>query len=299
MTGFRTRPAVPTPPRPGEVVLAARDVSVVLGGDTIVSGVTFDAAAGEVLAIIGPNGAGKSTLLGALSGDHSYGGSIRMGGREVSDWSARELALRRSVLRQSNTVNFPFNVVDIVKMGRAPWQNLVSVAEDDRVIAQELLRSDTYRFAERIYTSLSGGERARVALARAMTQRTGLLLLDEPTAALDVNYQEHVLAIARVYARAGNAVVVVLHDLAAAAAYADRVLLVDQGAMRAVGTPAEVMSQSTLTDVYRHPIRVIEEADGSLLIVPVRFADERPEPVPSAMAPAYGTRTQTTQEEAR
>ena len=109
-----------------------------------------------------------------------------------------------------------------------------------------------------------------------MAQRTGLLLLDEPSAALDVNYQEQVLALAREYAGRGNAVIVVLHDLAAAAAYADRVLMIDDGAMRAYGTPAEVMQAQELSEVYRHPIRVIEEDESALLVVPQRYADERP-----------------------
>ncbi|GAA1604722.1 heme ABC transporter ATP-binding protein [Leucobacter chromiireducens] len=265
----------PAPVPVGETVLRARGVSVTLGGTRIVEGVDFDVRAGEVLAILGPNGAGKSTLLGALAGDHAYGGSVELVGREVSDWPNRELALRRAVLRQSNSVSFPFPVVDIVKMGRAPWQSITTVEDDDRIIAEELLRSDTFRFAERTYTSLSGGERARVALARAMTQRTGLLLLDEPTAALDINYQEQVLAIARRTARHGSAVVVVLHDLAAAAAYSDRVLLLADGTMRACGAPAEVLTPELLSEVYRHPVRVSHDADGALSITPVRFPDEQ------------------------
>ncbi|WP_460783768.1 heme ABC transporter ATP-binding protein [Microbacterium tumbae] len=260
-------------------MLEAEAVGVSLGGTEIVSGVSFEVRAGEVLAIIGPNGAGKTTLLGAVAGDHRYTGSIRLRGREISDWSARELAVRRSVLRQQNALSFPFRVVDVVKMGRAPWRDITPVETDDRIVAQELVRTDTLRFAERPFTSLSGGERARVALARAMAQRAGLLLLDEPSASLDVNYQEHVLALARMYAGRGSAVVVVLHDLAAAAAYSDRILMIDGGGMRVCGTPAEVMQAALLSEVYRHPIRVIEEDDGSLLVVPRRFADERPEPV--------------------
>ncbi|RZT64630.1 heme ABC transporter ATP-binding protein [Leucobacter luti] len=269
----------PHPPAPigrGEVVLSAADVSVTLGGKRIIAEVGFQVRCGEVLAIIGPNGAGKSTLLGALAGDHPYGGAITLDGREVTAWPNRELALRRAVLRQNNSVSFPFSVVDIVKMGRAPWRSITPVEEDDRIIAEEMLRSDTFRFAERSYTSLSGGERARVSLARAMTQRTGLLLLDEPTAALDINYQEQVLAVARRTARQGNAVVVVLHDLAAAAAYSDRVLMLADGTMRAWGTPEEVLTEELVSEVYRHPVRVGRDADGALAITPIRFPDEDP-----------------------
>ena len=263
-------PATP----PGATVLVAADVSVSLGGTTIVSGVSFEVRCGEVLAIIGPNGAGKSTLLGALAGDYGYSGSIVVDGREVGDWSNRDLALRRAVLRQSNAISFPFTVVDVVKMGRAPWRSIMSVEEDDRIIAQEMLRSDIFQFADRTFTSLSGGERARVALARAMAQRTRLLLLDEPTAALDINYQEHVLAVARRYARQGNAVVVVLHDLAAAAAYSDRVLLIADGGMRECGPAERVLDGAVLSEVYRHPVRVGRDEDGAVTITPVRFPDD-------------------------
>lgn len=264
------------PPRvsAGTPILRARGVSVTLGGKHIVEGIDLDVHAGEILAIIGPNGAGKSTLLGAFSGDHPYRGSVEILGAELTSYPQRELALRRAVLRQSNAISFPFSVVDVVKMGRAPWRNITTVEEDDRVIAQELLRSDTFRFAERAFPSLSGGERARVSLARAMAQRTPLLFLDEPTAALDINYQEQVLAVARRYARQGNGVVVVLHDLAAAAVYADRILLLEDGAPRVCGTPREVMRPELLSAVYRHPVRVLTDSDGSPLVVPTRFADE-------------------------
>lgn len=296
LTGLR-RVAAPPRPGAGEAVLVAHDVSVPIGGSAIVSGIDFEVRAGEILAIIGPNGAGKSTLLGALAGDHGYGGSVRVCDREVSEWSTRELALLRSVLRQSNAISFPFSVLDVVKMGRAPWRQITDVEEDDRIIAQELLRSDTFQFAERSFPSLSGGERARVALARAIAQRPALLLLDEPTAALDVNYQEQVLAIARRYARQGNAVIVVLHDLAAAAAYADRVLLLSEGGQRLCGTPDEVLTAELLSEVYRHPVRVLRDADGSLIIVPVRFADDRTPAVESA-APRTPT-TESTEEDPR
>ncbi len=287
---FRPRtPFAPALYTVGDVVLEAEGVAVTLGGTRIIEQVDFSVRAGEIVSIIGPNGAGKSTLLGALAGDHPYEGSIRLGGREVGQWRNRELALRRAVLRQSNAISFPFNVLDVVKMGRAPWRSITPVEVDDRIIAEELLRSDTFRFAERTFTSLSGGERARVSLARAMTQRVGLLLLDEPTAALDINYQEQVLAIARRYARQGNAVVIVLHDLAAAAAYSDRVIMIAEGGMRAHGDPIEVMTSELLSDVYRHPVRVAHEADGSLIISPVRFADEGA-PLPTGLGADLQTR---------
>ncbi|GAA1614169.1 heme ABC transporter ATP-binding protein [Leucobacter chromiireducens] len=283
----RTPAVPPEPAAPGTPLLRARGVAVTLGGKPIVEAIDLDVHAGEIVAIIGPNGAGKSTLLGALAGDYGYTGSIEILGTELTATAPRDLALRRAVLRQSNAISFPFSVVDVVKMGRAPWRRISTVEEDDRVIAQELLRSDTYRFAERAFPSLSGGERARVALARAMAQRTPLLFLDEPTAALDINYQEQVLAVARRTARQGNGVVVVLHDLAAAAVYADRILLLEDGRARVCGTPREVMQPELLSAVYRHPVRVLTDTDGSPLVVPTRFADDPPatDPAPGSPTP--------------
>lgn len=276
MMAFGRQLRLPEPAEYGSVVLAGADVSVRRGGDDILHGVDIDVRAGEVVGILGPNGAGKSTLLGALSGDLTYRGAITVSGREVGAWGGRALALRRAVLRQSNPLSFPFPVLDVVKMGRAPWRGMLDPDTNNRIVAEELVRTDTMRFIERVFTSLSGGERARVALARAMAQRAGILLLDEPSAALDINYQEQVLALARWYARRGNAVVIVLHDLAAAAAYTDRILLLQDGRSRAFGTPEEVLTAELLSEVYEHPIRVGREPDGELIVLPVRFADEGP-----------------------
>lgn len=267
-------PRLPAPHASGEALVEAAGLGVTLGGTRILEGIDLTVRAGEILAILGPNGAGKSTLLGALAGDIRHSGDARIAGRPVGEWTPRELALRRSVLRQSNPLSFPFNVLDVVRMGRAPWRGLDEALANEQIVAEELARTDTLRFAERTFTSLSGGERARVALARALAQRAAVLMLDEPSAALDINYQEQVLALARWYARRGNAVIVVLHDLAAAAAYADRVLVLDRGRARALGTPAEVLDAGLLSEVYRHPIRVRAEPEGGIGIVPERFADE-------------------------
>ena len=270
MPMFRA-PTAPAPLAPGAVALEGSDVSVSLGGRTIVSGADFSVRVGEIVAIIGPNGAGKSTLLGAIAGDHPYGGSIRLAGREIADWSNRELALRRSVLRQNNAISFPFDVVDVVKMGRAPWRGLSTVEEDDRVIAQELLRSDTFQFAERTFTSLSGGERARVSLARVMTQRASLLLLDEPTAALDLRHQEELLRSARDLADEGRAVIVVVHDLSLAAAFADEIAMLESGRSVAHGSPAAVLTQERIEAVYGAPVAVITDPiNGHPLVIPRR-----------------------------
>ena len=263
-------------------LLEVKELSVSLGGTPILNGINMQVHRGQMLAVVGPNGAGKSTLLAALAGDHNPHRSssdktgVFLEGRPITTYSAGELARKRAVLRQSTPMAFPFSVLDVVKMGRAPWRRHSSAAEDELIIAEEMVRADVLRFAERRFPSLSGGERARVSLARVLAQRTEVILLDEPTAALDLNYQEQVLAVARRCARRGAGVVVVLHDLSAAASYADIIVLLSQGRVRAFGPPAEVLTADTLTDVYGHPIRVHIEDDGAITVTPLRFADDKP-----------------------
>ncbi|MCK8678168.1 heme ABC transporter ATP-binding protein [Streptomyces lichenis] len=266
------RRVVPVPVAPGAVLAEARGVRVRLGGREVLAGVDVTVRAGEVLALVGPNGAGKSTLLAALAGDADRtGGEVRIAGRPVGAWSAPELALRRAVLPQSASLAFPFPVAEVVRMGRAPWAGTEREERDDAEVAAALAATEVSAMADRPFSALSGGERARVALARVLAQRAPLLLLDEPTAALDLRHQELVLRLCRERAAAGDAVVVVLHDLGLAAAYADRVAVLAQGRLAADGPPAEVLRDELLSEVYRHPVEVLPHpAGGAPLVVPVR-----------------------------
>ncbi|BDD71818.1 heme ABC transporter ATP-binding protein [Streptomyces anthocyanicus] len=267
-----SRPVPPPPAAPGEVLAAAEGLRVHLGGRPVLDGVDVEVRAGEVLALVGPNGAGKSTLLGALAADvPAAEGVVRVHGRPVSDWSAPELALRRAVLPQSASLSFPFAVEEVVRMGRAPWAGGDRADEDEAAVAEAMARTEVAGFAGRPFSALSGGERARVALARVLAQRAPLLLLDEPTAALDLRHQELVLRLCRERARAGDAVVVVLHDLALAAAYADRVALLRSGRIAAGGPPSEVFAEGLLSEVYDQPVEVFPHPrTGALLVVPHR-----------------------------
>jgi iron complex transport system ATP-binding protein len=264
--------AVPDRRRVGDVVAVASQVDAAIGRVPILHGVDLEVRAGEVLALVGPNGAGKSTLLGVLAGDLAHsGGSVEIDGQPLGGWAPVELARRRAVLPQQVTVSFPFTVADVVRMGRAPWARTEAEDDDEAVIAAVLRLTDTVHLARRAFPSLSGGERARVALARVLAQRAQLLLLDEPTAALDVRHQELVLEVARDQAAAGDAVVTVLHDLGLAAAHADRVAVVADGRVVADGAPDDVMTPARLSDVYQHDIEVIEHPHtGALLVLPRR-----------------------------
>ncbi|WP_338695969.1 heme ABC transporter ATP-binding protein [Streptomyces sp. Q6] len=250
----------------------ARAVQVELGGRAVLSGVDLTVRAGEVLALVGPNGAGKSTLLAALAADlPPASGDLRIDDRPAGSWSASELALRRALLPQSATLSFAFAAEEVVRMGRAPWAGTPYEDRDDEVIAHALRVTETSAFTGRPFSALSGGERARVALARVLAQSAQLLLLDEPTAALDLRHQELVLRVCRERAAAGDAVVVVLHDLGLAAAHADRTAVLHEGRITADGPPSEIFDGPLLSTVYRHPVEVLPHPrTGVPLVVPVR-----------------------------
>jgi iron complex transport system ATP-binding protein len=266
------RPTPPPPAAPGDVLAEAEGLHVRLGAREVLCGVDVSARAGEVLALVGPNGAGKSTLLGALAADlRPSAGVVRVHGRPAAQWSAPELALRRAVLPQSATLSFPFTVDEVVRMGRAPWAGQSDAADDDAAVADAMAATEVAPFADRPFSALSGGERARVALARVLAQRAPLLLLDEPTAALDLRHQELVLRVCRERAHAGDAVVVVLHDLGLAAAYAHRVVILCAGRAVADGPPAGIFTDELLSDVYKQPVEVFPHPrTGEVLVAPRR-----------------------------
>ena len=267
-----TRLALPERPAPGSPVLNAEGVVVRREGRDILDRAELVVHAGELVALVGPNGAGKSTLLGVLAGDIApERGEARLLGRPFAEWTITALARRRSVLLQDNQVAFPFTVREVVQMGRAPWRGTAREQEDEHAVQESMLQADVAALAPRRVPSLSGGERARAGFARTLAARTGALLLDEPTAALDIAHQESVLRLAREHADRGDAVVVVLHELNLAAAYADRVVLLRAGRIVASGAPAEVLTAQRLTEVYEHPVEIVAHPrTGRPIIVPVR-----------------------------
>ncbi|WP_431955663.1 heme ABC transporter ATP-binding protein [Nocardia lijiangensis] len=268
----------PRRPDPGTVTLRARGVSVDRRGGAsgharrVLDAVDFDVVAGEVVALVGPNGAGKSTLLAALAGELTLSeGSVELDGSGLDHWTPLDMARRRAVLPQSHTVGFPFTAREVVAMGRAPWVRTARGERDDEFVAAAMTSADVSHLAARSFPTLSGGERARVALARVLAQDTATLLLDEPTAALDLGHQEAVLRLATERASAGAAVVVVLHDLGIAAAYADRVAVLESGRIAADGPPREVLTTELLSRVYQHPVEVLDHpVTGAQLVLPVR-----------------------------
>lgn len=269
----RGGPRLPGEHAAGSVALECRGVTVEYGPVAVLSDVDLQVRSGEVLALVGPNGAGKSTLVSVLSGDlDPSAGQVVLDGRPLGEWSTVELAMRRAVLLQQVSMSFPFTVLQAVRMGRAPWERAGDpLIDDDAVVMDAMARTDVLQFAERVYMSLSGGERARAALARVLAQDTHVLLLDEPTAALDIRHQEQVLGLAGQLARQGRAVAVVMHDLGLAAAHADRVVVLSGGRLSADGPPEEVLTSDLLTEVYECPIEVVRHPrTDQLLVIPRR-----------------------------
>lgn len=253
-------------------LVEARGVRVVRGGRALLDDVSLTLVRGEILAVLGPNGAGKSTLLAVLAADIAPdAGTVFFEGKPLHGWSLRELARHRSVMLQDTQTMFPFTVREVVDMGRAPWHRTPLESEDGEATAWALEAGDVAHLAQRRMPTLSGGERARTSFARVIAGRTGALFLDEPTAALDVGHQEALLRLAQSRARAGDAVLIVLHDLNIAAAYADRIALLRQGRLEALGAPREVLTAELLSDVYATTLDVFPHpVTGRALVIPRR-----------------------------
>jgi iron complex transport system ATP-binding protein len=246
------------------------DVSVARNGRTVVDSVSMTVAPGELVALIGPNGSGKSSLVAAICGDLPYDGHITVCSTRVETGSRAALARSRAVVTQDNPVSLGFTVAEVVGFGRAPWRGTVHEARDEEFIAEALTAMDLHNLCQRPVQQLSGGERARVAMARALAQATDVLILDEPTAALDPRHQMDVLATVRELVDAGRTAVVVLHDLTLAASFADCVVLLREGRIVAQGSADTVMVPGTLEAAY--DVRMLTLTDpttGRPVVVPV------------------------------
>ncbi|MFN3716832.1 MAG: heme ABC transporter ATP-binding protein [Thiobacillus sp.] len=239
-------------------MIYASHVRVTRGGRALLDDVSLSVRAGEILAVLGPNGAGKSTLLKVMAGEFTPdSGDVVIEGRPLANWIPLELARVRAAMRQDTHLEFAFSAREVVMMGRYPHCRRHTTALDWDIVDEALQAADAAHLAWRPYPGLSGGEKARVQFARALAQvwpgdtRQRLLFLDEPTAALDITHQHSLLGLARDFTRAHRfAVIAVLHDLNLAARYADRIALLDQGRLAALGAPAEVLTPQQLMATY-------------------------------------------------
>lgn len=259
----------------GRAALEGRDITAGYGASDALNGVSIDVAPGELVAIVGPNGAGKSTLLRVLGGTlRARRGEVRLFGRALESYERRALARLVAVVAQESAVAFPFTVMEVVLMGRAPHLGPFRFeSRRDLAIAQAALRRfDLLELAGRPLHELSGGERKRVFLARALAQEPRVLLLDEPTAFLDMKHVSDIfLRFRELCAGHRMAAIATLHDLNAAAAYADRILLMKDGRTVAYGNAESVLSEDNLRHVYETQVYVGRNpATGTIAIFPGR-----------------------------
>jgi iron complex transport system ATP-binding protein len=234
-------------------MLEATNITVQAGGCSIVANVSFKLNRGEIVGLIGPNGAGKSTLLKAVVGAGPlHGGEAKLDGRAIASYEPRDRARRMAFLPQERRVEWRLPVRDVVLLGRYPHHAGFGGPTPGcrAAAARAMAQVGVEVLADRPATTLSAGERARVLLARALAVEAPLLLADEPIAALDPRHQIHVMEILRDRARAGDGVLVVLHDLALAARFMDRLILLSRGEVAADGPPEAVLSQDNLASVY-------------------------------------------------
>ncbi|HEY9315418.1 heme ABC transporter ATP-binding protein [Williamsia sp.] len=252
--------------------LTAAGAEVTIGSRRIVTGVDLELNHGEIVALVGPNGCGKSTLLSGLAGLRPLSaGSVTLDGTDLTAIGALELARRRALVTQSGRTDIPFMVHEVVEMGRFPWSRTPQAAQSAAIIEESMIECDLLEIRDRPFSQLSGGQQARVSLARALAQHSGILMLDEPTAALDIHHQERVLTLLVKRRAADAAVLMVVHDLSLAAAYADRVILMKAGQIVAAGPTESVMTAELLSTIYDHPVLTWTHPDtGELVVLPDR-----------------------------
>ena len=232
---------------------------------------------GELLGLVGPNGSGKTTLIRVLTGVvRPSAGRVRLSGRDVAAIPQAEIARLAAVVPQDPVLPPAFQSLDCVLMGRTPHLRMLQQEgpRDLEIARRAMLATDTWGFADRPVGELSGGERQRVIVARALAQETPVLLLDEPTAHLDIGHQGAVLGLMRRFARqdgsggsAGKAVLAVVHDLTLAAHYCDRLVMLNAGRVAAEGAPADVLRPELLRDVYGVAVTVIPHPETGRPVV--------------------------------
>jgi len=256
-------------------LLAARGVRRAFGRAEVLTDVELELWPGRLVVVAGPNGAGKTTLLRVLAGTlRPDAGEVLLGGVALTDLSRREIAQRLAVVPQESHLPFPFRVREVVALGRAPFLGPLGreAPSDVALTEQALSELELAALAERAYPSLSGGEKQRVLLARALAQGVPTWLLDEPTAHMDLGHRLHCWEWLRAWIAGAPArgCLLVTHDLVLAARFADELVLLERGRVAARGAPADVLTPARIASVYGVEARVGRDEDGRLLLQPVR-----------------------------
>jgi len=262
-----------------ENILKIENLLIAYGDKVILENISFAVKEGEFLGIIGPNGTGKSTLIKAITELIDVkGGKITINGRDNREISKRDRAKLIAVVPQEFSIDFEFNVFDIVMMGRNPHMyGKKKKGENDLDIVKEaMIMTNTWQLKDRLFNELSGGEKQRIIIARALAQQTRIILLDEPTAHLDIHHQLEILELVRLLKDKRNlAIIAVLHDINMAARFSDRLILLNEGKVVVEGTPEEVIDEKYLRKVYKMEMLVRQNKVLSVKeIVPIRVMKE-------------------------
>ena len=257
------------------MLLRAENLTVRRDGRAIVDGVDLEVRRGEFVGLIGPNGAGKTTLLKAAIGLLPATGSVHLQESPLESLKAVERACRVAFLPQDHEIAWPVKVRHVVALGRQPWRERGAVGDfaGGQIIAEAMARMGVDAFADRAADTLSGGERARVLIARALAQATPLLVADEPVAGLDPAHQIGLMEVFSSLLREGRSVLVSLHDLGLAARWCTRLVVLDQGRIIADGTPERVLTPENLRRVYGVEA-YFGHADGGPLVMPTRLSQK-------------------------
>ena len=248
--------------------------------------VTFKVKDGEVLGIIGPNGSGKTTLLRCINfALRPRTGAVLIDGENISELTRKEIAKNIGVVPQNSTIQFPFTVFDIVSMGRTPHLGRLTreTSEDVAIVRDAMKITDSLHLADRAIDEVSGGEKQRVIIARALAQEPRILLLDEPTLHLDINHQLEVLELVKKIARKNKLIVVfVSHDLNLATRYCDRLVLLASGKIFSMGKPQDVVTPNNIKEVYNIEIEInYSKRIRSFNIIPVSTIYDKSQPLKS------------------
>lgn len=259
--------------KPMEPILEINYLSASYGQHQVLEDINLNIERGEILAVIGPNGAGKTTLIRSISGlIHPSKGKIQVCGKDLSELTIKQRARYMAVVPQARNLPSAYTVQQTVMMGRTPYLGWMGVAglEDIDTVKQVLIQTHTANFSDKRVGELSGGEQQRVLVARALAQHTPILLLDEPTAHLDLQHQSTIMnLVIKAAHEQGLAVLLAAHDINLVALYAKRVAILVNGGLIALGSPNEVLTSKNIETAFHVPVRVIQHPDyGTPLILP-------------------------------
>lgn len=254
-------------------ILSLSNAAVFKQNSALFQNIELEIYAGEIVSVIGPNGAGKSSILNAICGDLTLTqGTVNFIGRALNDWDMREKACAMALLPQLSLLNFPYTVYEVVQLGRTPHSTGYEI--DKQVMQEVMALMDITHLSDRLYTQLSGGEKQRTQLARVLAQiwrkedaAQRVLLLDEPSSALDLGHQQLLMNAVSEFAKSGVAVVMVVHDVNLAASYADRIIALKNGKALAQGAPDSVLTESHLNELFEATVKVIHHPDTNKRLV--------------------------------